>query len=165
MTKAQNRKIAVLRWLEKIRVSESHRFAGSPCWEWIACRDKVSSYGRFFYDGKKGYAHRFAYEYFISPIASNHEIDHMCRVPYCCNPMHLEQVTVRENRRRRNLHRTHCKRGHALSVQNEKLVKRNKRTDLYWLQGHERLCLQCYNMREAKRYNNRKMNTTTGGTQ
>jgi hypothetical protein len=45
-------------------------------------------------------AHRIAYEAFRGPIAAGLEIDHLCRNPRCCNPVHLEPVTHRENVRR-----------------------------------------------------------------
>ncbi len=137
MTKAQNRKIAVLRWLEKIRVSESHRFAGSPCWEWVGCIHPVTGYGQFKYDNRLSNPHRFAYSYFIGPIPAGYEVDHLCRVRHCCNPMHLETVTVQENRRRRSMHKTHCKRGHPFTPDNT-----------YLRNGTTRFCRQCNAIRQ-----------------
>jgi hypothetical protein len=42
-------------------------------------------------------AHRITYEYFVGPIPDGLELDHLCRVPLCCNPAHLQAVTSREN--------------------------------------------------------------------
>lgn len=75
---------------------------------------------------KKGYAradvpefgrvrvHRAAYEIANGPIPSGLVIDHLCRVTACCNPEHLETVTVAENNRRAGPHRrkSTCKNGH-----------------------------------------------------
>lgn len=50
-----------------------------------------------------------------APIPDGLEIDHLCFVPNCCNPEHLEAVTPAENDRRRaarNRARTHCRHGH-----------------------------------------------------
>ncbi len=44
--------------------------------------------------------HRFAYELLVGPIPDGLHLDHLCRVPRCCNPLHLEPVTQAENSRR-----------------------------------------------------------------
>lgn len=132
MTKAQNRKIAVLRWLEKIRVSESRFYGDSPCWEWVGCIHPVNGYGQFKFNGHLSNPHRFAYSYFIGTIPAGLEVDHLCRTRHCCNPMHLEAVTVQENRRRRDMHLTECKNGHPFTPSNT-----------YLRNGKTRVCRRC----------------------
>jgi HNH endonuclease len=44
-------------------------------------------------------AHRWAYE-LVAPIPAEYDVDHLCGVPRCVNPRHLEPVTPWENRRR-----------------------------------------------------------------
>lgn len=111
----------ITRFFEKVRVSEILFYNGSPCWEWIGCKSK-GGYGQFRMDGRRGAIlsspHRFAHEYFTGPIPDGYEADHLCKVRHCCNPLHLEAVTLQENRRRRNAAQTHCKQGHELSGDN-----------------------------------------------
>lgn len=50
-------------------------------------------------------AHRFAYELVKGPIPEGLTLDHLCNVPLCVNPDHLEPVTLSENIRRANVQR------------------------------------------------------------
>lgn len=97
-----------------------------PCWLWTgSCFAK--GYGNIRWDGEN-YAHRVAYllEYgSIPPASPDAQIDHLCRVPACVNPSHLELVTYYENQARgigtviaRSLTRTQCPRGHPFDDQN-----------------------------------------------
>ena len=45
-------------------------------------------------------AHRLYYERRKGAIPPDRQIDHLCRVPACVNPDHLEPVTPAENIRR-----------------------------------------------------------------
>lgn len=62
--------------------------------------------------------HRLVYEHCVGPIPEGLELDHLCRVRRCANPLHLEPVTRQENVRRgtspaaMNAKRVTCKRGH-----------------------------------------------------
>jgi len=47
--------------------------------------------------GKVQSGHRFAYEALRGPIPDGLQIDHLCRVPRCVNPDHLEAVDNRTN--------------------------------------------------------------------
>lgn len=94
-----------------------------PCWLWTG--SKTRGYGAI-YGGSQTEAgrnlpiaaHRIAYELCVAPIADGLTIDHLCRVPACVNPLHLEAVTQAENILRsegmsaRNARATHCQRGH-----------------------------------------------------
>lgn len=67
------------------------------CWLW----DRPGSRGyAFIHVGRKRQAHRVSYEAFIGPIPEGLTLDHLCRVPACVNPEHLEPVTLAENTRR-----------------------------------------------------------------
>lgn len=68
------------------------------CWLWTGL--KVAGYGRFSIQNKGIGAHRVSYEALIGAIPDGLELDHLCRVPSCVNPLHLEPVTGAENRRR-----------------------------------------------------------------
>ena len=67
------------------------------------------------------YAHRWSYEALVGVISAGAHLDHLCRVPLCVRPDHLEPVTVRENVRRSPIHngaKTHCINGHEFTEAN-----------------------------------------------
>lgn len=90
----------------------------SGCWLWL---------GSLKHDGySTGGQHARAYEAFHGPIPRGLEIDHLCNVPSCVNPDHMEVVTHSENMKRRfarerghdirALKEGHCARGHDLAI-------------------------------------------------
>lgn len=72
----------------------------SGCWIWMGA-DKGNGYGMVRYHYKVFLTHRVSYEFFRGPIPDGLELDHLCRVTFCCNPWHLEAVT----------HQVNCQRG------------------------------------------------------
>ena len=91
------------------------------CWLWNA--SKSNGYGYFRYNGNLGRAHRFSYQQIVGPIPDELELDHLCRNKDCCNPVHLEAVTHKENMRRcdagkNNSSKTHCLKGHPYDNEN-----------------------------------------------
>lgn len=121
---------AITRFLAKVQISETLFWNETPCWEWIGCKSK-SGYGQFRFDGRRGSSlsspHRFAYEYYIGDIPDGYEVDHLCGVRHCCNPAHLEAVTLQENRVRRNAKQTHCKHGHEFTPENTLIAQGRRR--------------------------------------
>lgn len=103
------------------RIKQEDRGYSSPCWVWqLAPTEK--GYGRARIPGYgRGRIHRAAYEITIGPIPDGLCIDHLCRVASCCNPDHLEPVTVAENNRRAGLFRRKpiCKNGHPNIPENK----------------------------------------------
>lgn len=102
----------------------------TPCWIWTGCQSR-NGYGQFKVDGRRSSTvrkgpHVFAYEYFIGPVPDKHEVHHTCYNRACCNPLHLEAVSHRDNVTdrasatfvARNAHKTHCAHGHELSGAN-----------------------------------------------
>ena len=83
------------------------------CWLWTG-RQTPDGYGRFSGQG----AHRVAYELLVGVIPEGMELDHLCRIPLCVNPDHLEPVDRAENIRRRYALVTHCRNGHRFTVDN-----------------------------------------------
>lgn len=102
------------------------------CWLWTGNVDAYG-YGRGTFDGKRQFAHRFAFELAGGTLTPGLVIDHLCRNRLCVNPAHLELVTRTENNRRGlspsgvNLAKTHCVRGHEFTPQNTRLVASGNR--------------------------------------
>lgn len=109
---------------------------GEPedCWPWLGAEHRDSS-------GPLGYgkctspisrlAHRVAYTLTKGPIPAGLTIDHVremgCTSKLCCNPGHLEAVTVAENNRRAAALRTHCPAGHPYAAPNLHVTRANVR--------------------------------------
>lgn len=109
----------IYRVLGRCRISES------GCWEFQGYRNKVG-YGSVSVgsrlDGTKtiDLVHRITYRHFLGPISDGLTVDHLCRNKSCCNPDHLEAVTLQENIRRGEsptivlARKNVCRRGHSL---------------------------------------------------
>lgn len=81
---------------EQIQLAE--RPGATPCWVWTG-RHNRNGYGRAWCERTKRepVAHRLLYERLIGPIRPGLILDHICRVRACCNPWHMEPVTVAIN--------------------------------------------------------------------
>lgn len=66
------------------------------CWLWLAGCDHAG-YGEFWTSDRMFGAHRWAYEQEYGPVPEGLELDHLCRIPRCVRPSHLEPVTHAEN--------------------------------------------------------------------
>lgn len=98
---------------------------------WIGGLDR-RGYGKFSLGGRMGFAHRFSYELANGPASGGLVIDHLCRVPSCVAPLHLEAVAQAENVRRgaagkAEAARTHCPLGHEYTAANTYQDPRGKR--------------------------------------
>lgn len=75
----------------------------TPCWLWKWSLT-YNGYGRVSVRSpgirRHVRAHRAAYVAWVGPIPAGLDLDHLCRVRTCCNPLHLEPVTRLENVRR-----------------------------------------------------------------
>lgn len=86
------------------------------CWPWtLYCNPK--GYGRVKVGGRIRGAHIVAYELAVGPVPDGLVLDHVaargCTQHSCCNPAHLEPVTLRENVMRAKVNRDACPRGHS----------------------------------------------------
>lgn len=68
----------------------------SGCWIWQKQVNR-NGYGVTSRNKRKTLAHRAMYEMLRGPIPEGMSLDHICSVPRCVNPDHLEPVTHREN--------------------------------------------------------------------
>ena len=66
------------------------------CWLWTGSLTS-EGYGKMRADGREQYIHRLSYELTNGPVPDGLVVDHLCRVRHCCNPEHLEAVTLKEN--------------------------------------------------------------------
>jgi RNase P subunit RPR2 len=137
----------VARFWDKIRID------ANGCWIWIACRNP-NGYGRFYLHGHLVLPHRVTWFEFVGDIPDGLELDHICNVPACCNPAHLQAITHVENLARRTApsgppRKTHCKRGHALEGHNLAVTTRGT--------GQSGVLRRCRICRDAdkRRYNER----------
>lgn len=142
--------------MSKPRTPVEQRFWGKvdrrgpgECWLWLASKTG-SGYGQIGVDGSRALmAHRVAYELLVGPIPAGLHLDHLCRVPACVNPAHLEPVTPYENARRSPLTgagKTHCKRGHPFDEANT-----------YVTPGGQRQCRTCRRDFDRRRPSKRQL--------
>lgn len=132
----------------------------SGCWLWLGYAEQ--GYGRVTIKGKRSPTHRVVYEEFRGPIPPGLELDHLCRVPCCVNPDHLEPVTPQINQLRGfsptgiNARKTHCVHGHPLTEGNVWVSALGSR--------HCILCRRRYNseFKKRKRQARRAARTLSG---
>lgn len=126
------------------------RRSDDECWPWLGWTNR-DGYGLFRgardSTERRVSAHRFAYELHVGPIADDLVIDHVrdrgCTTRSCCNPAHLEAVTVAENVRRSEgsfvIRTGRCARGHDAALH------------LYVSPRGARACRQCRRERRQRR--------------
>jgi len=129
------------RILSKINIDENN------CWNYMGAKqsDGYGCVSKTIIGKKYNYTtHRFIYRAFVGRIKNGYEIDHLCRNRACCNPMHLEAVTHKENVKRgmlvfatkeRQNKKTHCPYGHKYTTENTRV--RITKT------GTSRCCITC----------------------
>jgi hypothetical protein len=109
------------------------------CWLWTGCRGE--GYGRVYYGGKLRRVHIVVYELLVGFLKAGEQLHHCCENKECCNPRHLERLTLKDHLGRhvnlaaRNRAKTHCPQGHEYTEDNlvPCLLKKGKR-----------LCLTCH---------------------
>ncbi len=142
LSPAAQKKVANRRYLRPRKRSAEDRFwdkvnKTDTCWLWTGWRDS-NGYGKVTIDYRRGGAHTFSWAWANGRFpASGLHLDHLCRVPSCVRPDHLEEVTPSENARRvpnsvrveaarkgvpKRKPRTHCKQGHQLLAINTRLT-------------------------------------------
>lgn len=119
----------LLRFWQKV-----NKEAGGGCWLWTASvQEKRGGYGQFRVGRRMLRAHKITYALLIGAVPEGLVLDHLCRVPRCVNPLHLEPVTHAENIRRGEapsaiaVRTDRCVRGHAFTDTNTLLKKDGRR--------------------------------------
>jgi hypothetical protein len=134
-----------------------HRPELGPCWPWTG-KAESRGHGQIMLNYRHHATHRVAYELLVGPIPEGLTLDHLCHngsgcpggdtCPHrrCCNPAHLEPVTMQENMRRGegppaiNARKTHCNRGHEYTSENTYVMKTGARKG-------KRMCRTCRHLR------------------
>lgn len=120
----------------------------SGCLIWYDRSIDGNGYGRIWHEGNIWLAHRLFFVLANGPIPDELDLDHLCRVPPCINPYHLEPVTRRVNiirgispmlSRLRQISKTHCRNGHLYLPENT-----------YIRPNGDRLCKTCHREQSAK---------------
>lgn len=79
---------------------EERRGFTTPCWIWQGVANN-KGYGLVRRNNKRlQLAHVYYFEKFGYVIPKGQELDHLCQIPLCCNPHHMEPVTHTQNMRR-----------------------------------------------------------------
>lgn len=76
----------------KVAIPANH----ADCWLWTGTQNDTG-YGRFRIASRWAAAHRYAYKALKGPIPDGMQVRHLCHNRLCCNPMHLEIGTAKEN--------------------------------------------------------------------
>lgn len=135
-----NRRLSPVEYVE-----EDHGYT-TPCWIWQRQTDP-NGYGRI--GGLL--AHRVVYEREVGPIPEGLELDHLCRVPSCVNPGHVEPVTHRVNVVRGmapsaiKYRSNRCGKGHEFTPENT-----------YTHPNGTRRCRECNHIRNKERWQEKK---------
>ena len=91
----------------KIQLDES-----TGCWIWTGATF-VQGYGQLWLSGRKWKVHRLTYTVLVRELSEAEVLDHLCRQRACCNPAHLEPVSLAENSRRARQGSERCPKGHV----------------------------------------------------
>ena len=76
----------------------------SPCHIWTGGHSgngRGGNYGRISIDGQTSAVHLVVFTHYYGYIPGNKQVDHMCNMRPCCNPLHLDLVSHVENQRRK----------------------------------------------------------------
>lgn len=135
------------------RMADKFIVDGFGCWLWLGAINTAKR-GQITIKGKAYATHRVMYTATRGAIEPGLVVDHLCEVPRCMNPNHLQVVTQRHNVLRsngitaNNHRKTHCKRGHEFTENNTRM------------KGDKRSCITCekaYKV-EYSRINRKRIN-------
>lgn len=140
-------------------ISDRCEVTETGCWLWAGATRL--GYGAKKVGGRVYAVHRLMYA-FAKGDPGNLTIDHLCRRRACCNPAHMEAVTLLENVRREirdtgtpglfkawteKRERSHCPRGHEYTDRNTIWRAKERHGKVYT----GRVCRTCRNASERDR--------------
>lgn len=115
------------------RIKTFYDVDSNGCWIWNGAKSKTGHGNWLASDGKHYPAYRRLYEMTIGSVPKGLQLDHICRIPSCVNPNHLEPVTAKENQHRSpitlasiNISKTHCPMGHEYTIDNTYYRPKNR---------------------------------------
>lgn len=73
-----------------------------PCWLFTGQWSDGKGFKKVKFDCETLYVHRAMFEVLVGPVPESLVLDHLCRQRACCNPCHLEPVTMAVNTERGN---------------------------------------------------------------
>lgn len=94
---------------------------------------RTDKYGKITINWRTWRAHVAAYVAVKGEVPYGLQVAHLCHVPLCCNPDHLEAQTPRVNILDSggvsaiNAKKTHCPKGHEYTTENTMIVKSGRR--------------------------------------
>jgi len=137
---------------DRARLFKHRKIEAGPeptaCWLWTGCLRDHRGYGSIRASGRTFAPHVMSYLIHKGPVPKGLELDHLCHVPRCFNPEHLEPVTHTENMlrgRSPNLEKETCLRGHPYHYRFRASTGRLRRD-----------CRTCINAAQKKRYHESK---------
>lgn len=139
------------RWIEQMK--SNCVIAASGCWVWQRQRMiTAQGYARCAYRGKPALVHRRLYQLVRGVTLDRRQFAcHSCDVRRCINPDHIwigsaldNQLDMSAKKRARDQTKTHCKHGHAFTVENTRWKKR-KNTSV-------RDCIECDRIRQRVKH-------------
>lgn len=83
----------------RIRVSDLG-YADSACWRFTGRWNSGNGYSKVRWQGKTWVVHRLIWVLLVDDIPDGLILDHLCENRWCCNPRHMEPVTIKENTHR-----------------------------------------------------------------
>ena len=107
------------------------------CWIWTGAKTELGrGVIRLSRQRSNGFVHKVAWELLNGPVPDGLELDHLCRVPLCVNPAHLEPVTHQENMRRSPVLGKHpnCHHGKG-GMPNPLTLEQMEEAKFLWRQG------------------------------
>lgn len=93
--------LALLPAKSQTKIKLGSLFNNEACWIWTGEINR-NGYGRVWHQGKRLMTHRVVYTLLVGEIPDGHVLDHLCRNRPCCNPAHMDPVTIQENTLRGN---------------------------------------------------------------
>ena len=136
---------AIHRILSKVLVDDN------DCWLFQGCINKYR-YGSIKIDGIAVRPHRYVYGFFNEEIPDDKDAHHLCGMPDCCNPAHIEVLTHDDHMlKHRSPHCNKCKKELSLNKHGKQKCKSCEASysRAYYKNHKEEKC--AYNKEYAKR--------------